>query len=219
MSQRPGIVPESSIGRQATASIGCALALVALAVAGFAPVVAKADIYRYVDQRGMVHLADRPAGPGWKLYWKGNRKVRRSALRTRNKYGENRREFGPLIDQVAQKYRLDGALVHAVVRAESAYNPSAISKKGAVGLMQLMPGTAARYGVRDRYNPAQNLKAGVSYLRDLLVEFNDVVLALAAYNAGENAVIKYGRKVPPFPETRTYVRRVLAFYREIRPSS
>ena len=87
-----------------------------------------------------------------------------------------------------------------------------MSKKGAVGLMQLMPGTAERYGVRDRYNPRDNLFGGTRYLRDLLVMFRNVPLALAAYNAGENAVIRYGRKIPPYPETQTYVRRVLKYY-------
>ena len=102
------------------------------------------------------------------------------------------------------------------MRAESAYDPHAVSKAGAVGLMQLMPGTARRYGVTDRRDPRENLTGGVRYLRDLLIQFNDVVLALAAYNAGEFAVIEHGRRVPPYPETRAYVRKVLTFYREYR---
>ncbi len=109
---------------------------------------------------------------------------------------------------------LDRNLIHAVVRVESAYDPYAVSRAGAVGLMQLMPATAKRYGVRDSRNPHQNVRAGVLHLRNLLLQFNDVVLALAAYNAGENAVIQYGYKVPPYPETQNYVRKVLAFYRK-----
>lgn len=183
---------------------------------------AEADIYRYVDRSGMVHLADRPLGPGWKLYWKSGRDYAgKSAGRPANygQYNVNRQKYSPIINDVALRYRLDHKLIHAVVRAESSYDPQAKSPKGAVGLMQLMPGTAERYGVRDRYNPAQNVTGGVRYLRDLLLQFNDVRLALAAYNAGEGAVIKYGRKIPPYKETQTYVRRVLRFYREIRQNS
>ena len=100
------------------------------------------------------------------------------------------------------------------MRAESAYRADAVSSKGAVGLMQLMPATAERYGVRNRRDPAQNLSGGSQYLRDLLVMFdNDLQLALAAYNAGENAVIRYGHKIPPYAETQGYVRKVIGFYR------
>lgn len=128
----------------------------------------------------------------------------------------NKRRFSPLIDRVADTMSLEAALVHAVVRAESAYDPSAVSKKGAVGLMQLMPDTAHRYGVRDRYDPRQNLSGGSRYLRDLLDRFEDLALALAAYNAGESAVIDYGGQIPPFPETQQYVRRVMTFYEQNR---
>ena len=120
-----------------------------------------------------------------------------------------------IIDATAKRYRLDARLVHAVVRAESAYDPHAVSRAGAVGLMQLMPGTARRYGVQDRRDPTQNLSGGVRYLRDLLLQFRNVSLALAAYNAGENAVTRHGNRIPPFPETREYVRRVIRFYREL----
>ncbi len=181
------------------------------------PVIA--DIYRYVDRNGVVHLSDRSGGPGWKLYWRGGKRVTPRNANTYSTYALNERKYSPLINDVALRYRLDRALIHAVVRAESSYDPNAKSLAGAVGLMQLMPGTAARYGVQDRYNPTQNVTGGVRYLRDLLLQFNDVVLALAAYNAGENAVIRYGNKVPPFPETQTYIRRVLRFYREIRHRS
>ena len=103
-----------------------------------------------------------------------------------------------------------------MVRAESAYRSDAVSSKGAVGLMQLMPGTAERYGVTDRRDPAQNLRGGTEYLRDLLQMFdNDLQLALAAYNAGENAVIKYGNQIPPYNETQNYVRKVIRFYQKM----
>jgi soluble lytic murein transglycosylase-like protein len=209
--QRPHLTPRRKT--MGLAALGLFLSLLLVGEAW-------ADIYRYVDRNGLVHLSDRPGGPGWKLYWKSGKKAKaRRGSSSYNAFKLNRRKYAPLINDVALRYRLDRALIHAVVRAESAYNPNAKSRAGAVGLMQLMPGTAERYGVNDRYNPTANLTGGVRYLRDLLVQFDDVVLALAAYNAGENAVIKYGKKVPPYPETQTYVRRVLRFYREIRKSS
>ncbi|WP_330178091.1 lytic transglycosylase domain-containing protein [Candidatus Vondammii sp. HM_W22] len=125
-----------------------------------------------------------------------------------------------MIDNVARSNRLRPELLHAIVRAESSYDPRARSRTGAMGLMQLMPATAKRYGVSDRWNPKANLNGGARYLKDLLSMFqNDLKLALAAYNAGENAVKKYGNKVPPFPETQQYVTRVLAFYQKNRKSA
>ena len=116
-----------------------------------------------------------------------------------------------------QRYRLPKSLVHAVITAESAYDPSAISRAGAVGLMQLMPETAKRYGVRNRMNPYENIHGGSRYLRDLLIMFdNNLILALAAYNAGEGAVKKYGYRIPPFKETQTYVKKVIAYYKKYK---
>ncbi|MEM7249864.1 MAG: lytic transglycosylase domain-containing protein [Pseudomonadota bacterium] len=174
---------------------------------------AAADVYKFVDKNGVVHLTDRPLGPGYKLILRTKRRSPPS------NYSKNRKRYTPMINEMARRAQLDRALVHAVVTAESAYNPGAVSKAGAVGLMQLMPGTAKRYGVRDRRDPAQNVWGGVRYLRDLLEQFNDLSLALAAYNAGENAVIKYGRKIPPYPETQQYVKRVLQYYRRHRRTS
>ena len=122
--------------------------------------------------------------------------------------------LAPMIKRIANEHQLRPELVHAVIRAESAYRADAVSSKGAVGLMQLMPGTAERYGVTDRRDPEQNMRGGSAYLRDLLVMFDrDLQLALAAYNAGENAVKRYGNAVPPFPETQDYVRKVIRFFR------
>src|SRR6185295_10750786 len=105
-------------------------------------------------------------------------------------------------------------LVHAVIRAESGYNTNAVSSKGAIGLMQLIPATAQRYGVQDSYDPTQNIQGGTRYLRDLMKMFNgNLELAIAGYNAGENAVIRAGNRVPPYPETLAYVPKVLGFYR------
>jgi soluble lytic murein transglycosylase-like protein len=178
---------------------------------------ARADVWKFVDRDGVVHLSDRPMGPGSELLVRGKKRIKdRNAARSRApRYLEdNQKRYTYLIDRVARELSLDRNLIHAVVRVESAYDPLAVSRAGAVGLMQLMPETAKRYGVRDSRNPTQNLYAGVLHLRNLIQQFNDVVLALAAYNAGENAVIGYGYKVPPYPETQNYVRKVLAFYRQ-----
>jgi soluble lytic murein transglycosylase-like protein len=111
-------------------------------------------------------------------------------------------------------------LIQAVISVESGFNAYARSDKGAVGLMQLTPDTAHRYGVTNRLDPAQNIKAGARYLHDLLGMFhNDVRLALAAYNAGEQAVVRHGNRIPPFRETTAYVPRVLAYYKKYRAES
>jgi soluble lytic murein transglycosylase-like protein len=123
-------------------------------------------------------------------------------------------QFAGIVKNKSRKYNLLPELLHAVIEAESAYDPNAVSTAGAVGLMQLMPGTAKRFGVNDRTDPDQNVDAGANYLRTLLDLFdNDVKLALASYNAGEGAVIKYGRTIPPYRETRNYVARVLRYLR------
>lgn len=130
---------------------------------------------------------------------------------------KNRRRFSDMIDEVAHKSRLYPSLLHAVVKAESAYDPNAVSSAGAVGLMQLMPSTASRYGVVDSRDPKANVEGGARYLRNLLTRYNNnIKLALAAYNAGEKAVEKYGNEIPPYPETQDYVKKVLAFYMENR---
>jgi len=119
-----------------------------------------------------------------------------------------------LIRGVAAQVQLAPALLHAVIAAESAYDARAVSPRGAMGLMQLMPATARRFGARDPFAPRQNLLAGASYLKWLLTAFDgDLELALAAYNAGEQAVINAGRRIPSYPETRAYVPRVLEFLR------
>jgi soluble lytic murein transglycosylase-like protein len=173
-----------------------------------------ADLYKYRDAFGHVHLTDRPM-PDMKLVKRYASSGARAARPGDSLAAMQRRRdrLAPLIERAAAASGLESALVHAVIRAESAYRADAVSHMGAVGLMQLMPATAERYGVEDRRNPADNLSGGTRYLRDLLEMFdNDLTLALAAYNAGENAVIRYGRQVPPFKETQGYVRRVLDFY-------
>jgi soluble lytic murein transglycosylase-like protein len=124
--------------------------------------------------------------------------------------------FAKLIDEASRKAALDPALVHAVIAVESDYNPAARSAKGAIGLMQVLPSTASRYGVSDpASSPEANLRAGTRYLRYLMTLFdNRLELVLAAYNAGENAVLRYGHRIPPFRETQQYVPAVLSKYRE-----
>ena len=195
----------------------CLLAWVTLLAGGIlVPATASADIYKWVDSNGMVHLSDRRLNSNYKLLVKTSKRSPRVNLAA---HSVNRKKFTPLIEQLAKRYRLDADLVHAVVMMESAYDPFAVSSAGAVGLMQLMPGTANRYGVADRENPEQNVSGGVRYLRDLLLQFRSVSLALAAYNAGENAVIRYGRSIPPYPETQRYVWKVLSHYKELKSST
>lgn len=180
------------------------------------PFLAGADIYKYVDSHGHVHLTDRPDHGGYRRMvktWKGwsEAKVNFKSL------FKNRQKYSPTIAEAAKVHRLPPALLHAVITAESAYNPDAVSTAGAVGLMQLMPGTAERYGVRNRHDPIANVSGGTQYLRDLLNMFDDnLVLALAAYNAGENAVINNGRRIPPYKETEVYVQRVLKYYNDYK---
>ncbi len=129
----------------------------------------------------------------------------------------NRKFYTSQIELIARNYGLDPKLMHAVISAESAYNPTAISNKGAMGLMQLMPDTARRFGVPDPFDPIANMHGGARYLRWLMDRFqNNLNLVLAAYNAGEGAVERYGNVIPPYEETRTYVVRVLDYYNYYR---
>jgi soluble lytic murein transglycosylase-like protein len=130
---------------------------------------------------------------------------------------QGRKNFADMISKVAREQKVEAALLHAVVTVESAYNSAAKSPAGAIGLMQLMPDTAKRYGVSNLLDPLENLRAGAQYLKDLLAMFNNNLrLAIAAYNAGEGAVIRSGRAIPNYPETRAYVPRVLQQYQRYR---
>lgn len=190
---------------------GLMLAAMVVAPAGHA------EIFKYEDGAGRLYFTDRPLRKaGYKLLWRSAPNARAANAEFR----KNRARYSPIIDKTARKLNLRPALLHAVVMVESAYDAQARSNKGAIGLMQLMPDTARRYGVRDRHDPAANVDGGARYLRDLLEAFeNDVELAVAAYNAGENAVVQYGNQIPPFPETRSYVRKVLGYYERFQPSS
>ncbi len=168
---------------------------------------AAGKVYTFVDQHGVRHISNVPDDPRYEAVGLNRQKLAGKSKRKR---------FAPYIHRVAYKVRLDPALIKAVVQAESNFDPYAISHAGAVGLMQLMPQTAARYGVKDREDPIENLRGGAEYLRDLIDEFKNLRLALAAYNAGEHAVRRYGNQIPPYEETQTYVQRVERFYRQFR---
>lgn len=176
-----------------------------------------ADIYKYVDKHGRVILTDKPAHSGYKQLvktWKGWEEAK---VPKNFNWVKNQKKYDPTIRSVAKIYKLPHTLLHAVITAESYYNPDAVSKAGAVGLMQLMPGTAKQYGVSNRLDPKQSIYGGTRYLRYLAKLFdNDLTLMLAAYNAGEGAVKKYGNKVPPYKETRNYVKKVIKYYKKYR---
>jgi len=174
--------------------------------------------YLFKDAEGISHYTNRKAsGKGMTLvsrrpiYYYG--KPRSGGPAPVLKVLKERiRKYRPLIMQAARDTGLDANLIHAVILAESAYNPRALSPKGAMGLMQLMPQTAKRFNVTDAYDPAQNIRGGTRYLKFLMERFgNDTDLVTAAYNAGEGAVEKYGRSIPPYKETQDYVRKVKGY--------
>ncbi len=171
-----------------------------------------ADIYKYEDKEGVLHFTDAPTDKRFKVFMRDIKKDQR--LRTTFRLSgcaRDPREFEAIIDTCATEYGVDKSLVKAVIQAESGYNPNALSRKGAAGLMQLMPKTAQDLKVSDSFNPAENIRGGVRYLRFLLDTFKgDVAMALAAYNAGLAKVAKYGG-IPPYEETRNYVARVMGY--------
>lgn len=200
-----------------TRQICCALALLALARG------AGADLWGFVDENGIAHLSDHQVDARYYLFRRAPPQPPAAAIAAPDPAPPLpvnrllRRRYAPLIAAAAREFGIDPALLDAVIVAESGYDPQALSAKGAAGLMQLMPQTAARYAVKNVWDPRQNVVGGARYLRDLLALFNhDLVLTLAAYNAGERAVIQAGYRIPPFAETRDYVPRVLAQYERYR---
>lgn len=190
-----------------------------------------ADIYKYIDTSGRIYYTDKPRNSLYKRIIRTrpvNYAVALPSLIGAPKpvnytnalpYQDvNKQRFSDLIAAAANRHQVDVKLLHAVIQAESAYDASAISSAGAVGLMQLMPDTAKRYGVYNRNDPVQNIDGGAHYLKDLLGMFgyNNLHLAVAAYNAGENAVIRYNNTIPPYPETQNYVKTVLGLYNKSR---
>src|SRR5687768_4021881 len=183
----------------------CVLAAVLVTVV---PSLAHAQIYAWRDGSGNLVLSNSRSEAGATTYAVADRPT--TAFRTtRRPVSRRAAEFEPLIAEHSAAHAVNPDLVRAVIQAESAFNPRARSHKGAMGLMQLMPATAAEYRVTDAYDPAQNIRAGVAYLKSLLTRFsNNVELALAAYNAGPGAVKKYGGTVPPYRETRDYIAKI-----------
>ena len=180
----------------------------------------RADIYGYTDAQGVVHLSDYRVDERYSMLLeepKAAAPAVASMAEPELAPAATPVSYRPMVEATAQRFGLPPALLHAVISTESAYNAAALSRKGALGLMQLMPDTARRYGVADRRDPAENVRGGAQYLSDLLRLFNnDLRLAVAAYNAGEAAVLRYGRVVPPFSETRSYVEKVLGLYSRSR---
>src|SRR5689334_17841120 len=196
---------------------------VAFAMLAMASLPCAADIWGFVDESGTVHISDHQVNERYYLFKREAPKPVEQppakAPEAVSNFGAahinaaNRTLYAPLIEKIAIEHQLDPALLHAIITVESGYNPQAISPKGATGLMQLMPDTARRYGVKNIHDPTENIQGGARYLRFLLEMFkNNLDLVLAAYNAGEQAVVQAGNKIPNYAETRAYVPSVLLLY-------
>jgi soluble lytic murein transglycosylase-like protein len=206
------------------------LVLVGFALYASAAIAAEDSIFMRKMADGIVELSNIPGDSNFELLLAAPPPavsgLQASRSTTPDKYGikstrdnkatERAALYRELIADIAKQSDIDPRLLHAVITVESGYDAEAVSAKGAIGLMQLMPGTARRYGVRNSHDPAQNLLGGASYLRDLLKMFNnDLGLALAAYNAGENSVIRFGNRIPPYRETTAYVPKVMGIYEKL----
>lgn len=174
------------------------------------------DIYSFIDAAGQVHLSNYQVDRRYRLVirhsrFPGARRAQAAAD------GADRGRFDKVIRKAARQAGINAALLHAVIKVESGYDPRAVSTRGAAGLMQLMPATARRYHVSNVFDPAENVRGGAEYLAALLRAFNnDLRLALAAYNAGESAVVRNGWRVPPYRETADFVPKVVEAYRRYR---
>jgi soluble lytic murein transglycosylase-like protein len=202
-------------------------ALVALVVST-TQAVADGTVWSFEDKDGVAHFSNVPDGSPYRLYLKDpgsyrlkpGRSESSPSLQTKTSrlwtVSQDKLPFAEMVAAAAIEQQLDPALLHAIIHVESRHNPATVSSKGAIGLMQVLPATAKRMGVDTINTPAGNISAGARYMRFLLDIFGkDVPLALAAYNAGENAVIRYGNRIPPYPETLAYVPAVIAAYHEL----
>lgn len=173
------------------------------------------DIYKYVDPEGVIHLTNVPTEHNvpYVLIMKEKRVLLQIREDITSQMKGDVSGYDDLIAKTSKKYRIDSALVKAIIKAESNFNHRAVSPVGARGLMQLMPATAATLQVQDSFHPENNIDGGVRYLRYLMNLFNgNLPLVLAAYNSGENTVLRYKNRIPPYQETQTYVRRVLDYF-------
>lgn len=190
-----------------------------LALGAVAP-PCRADIYAYTDPAGTTHFSNVPDDSRYRLIVRAPIETpvgepadaRRAAL-----WLSRSGDYDAAIARAAQAVNIQSELVRAVIVVESGFNPRAISRRGAVGLMQLLPSTARRYGAFNAFDPEQNIRAGAHYLADLIARYgkDKLELVLAAYNAGENAVARFGGRIPPYKETRAYVPNVLRMYRAL----
>jgi soluble lytic murein transglycosylase-like protein len=177
-------------------------------------VAAHPQIYTYVDADGMRHYTDVPDNNRYRLLVLSPHDRTESGDRYDSMLLAKAGRYDSIIENAALSASVEPNLLRAVIVVESGFNSRAVSKRGAVGLMQLMPATASRFGVSNPYDPRQNIHGGAQYLKFLIDRFGqDVRLALAAYNAGEEAVERNGGQIPPFAETMAYVPRVLRIYR------
>jgi soluble lytic murein transglycosylase-like protein len=191
------------------------VALAVLALCASARALADDAIYSFTDAQGRVYLSNFPVDHRYRMLIAPSPKARARTHTPDDSRPPAR--YDEVIRVAANRTGVDVALLHAVIAVESAYDARAVSHRGAAGLMQLMPATAKRYRVSDVFDPAENVRGGAEHLAELLRKFDDDLrLALAAYNAGEAAVLKYGRRVPPYGETAAYVPKVVEIYRKNR---
>ncbi|MBT3178897.1 MAG: lytic transglycosylase domain-containing protein [Desulfobacula sp.] len=169
-----------------------------------------ADIYKYIDNLGIVHFTNVPTSSKYKLYIKEKKKKILRRISTK--------KYDAMIRKAQKKYGVEFSLIKAVIKVESDFNPEAVSKKGAKGLMQIMPDNFKSLAVKDPFNPSQNIMGGVLYLQRLLKRYEyKLPLVLAAYNAGPEAVDKY-KNIPPYEETQNYVKKVMETYSQYKKS-
>jgi len=165
---------------------------------------AHADIYMYIDSKGVSHFTNTPTSSKYKIYMR-ERSTRASSIYASSKYDQ-------IISEASKRHGIAFPLLKAQIKVESDFNPRAVSKKGALGLMQIMPKNIKALRVNDPFDPRENIMAGARYFKQLLERFNgELHLALAAYNAGPNTVDRY-KRVPPFRETVDYVEKVMKYY-------
>ncbi len=172
------------------------------------PSPVRADIYMYRDANGVLHFTNVPASAEYRLYIRSSR--------PRFKAQPGTKKFDGIIQDAARRYGVDFSLLKAIIRAESSFDPQAISRKGARGLMQIMPQNFQTLDIQDPFDPQQNIMGGARYFRSLLDRYQGkVALTLAAYNAGPTAVDRY-RRIPPYAETQNYVEKVLRYYKHYK---